>query len=79
MAKYQLARHCRFNTEVVEARWDDGTGRWAVRVRTPEGAEETLDARFVISAVGSLNLPKMPAIPGMDSFEGPSFHSARWD
>jgi 4-hydroxyacetophenone monooxygenase len=32
----------------------------------------------VISAVGSLNLPKMPAIPGMDTFEGPSFHSARW-
>jgi len=78
LAKYQLARHCRFNTEVIEARWDESTGRWAVRVRTPEGAEETLDARFVISAVGSLNLPKMPVIPGMDSFEGPSFHSARW-
>jgi 4-hydroxyacetophenone monooxygenase len=78
LAKYQLGRHCRFDTEVVEARWDESTGRWAVRVRTPEGAEETLDARFVISAVGSLNLPKMPAIPGMDSFEGPSFHSARW-
>ncbi len=78
LAKYQLARHCRFDTEVVEARWDEGRGRWAVRVRTSEGAEETLDARFVISAVGSLNLPKMPAIPGMDSFEGPSFHSARW-
>jgi 4-hydroxyacetophenone monooxygenase len=78
LAKYQLARHCRFNTEVLEARWDEGTNRWAVRVRTPEGAEETLDARFVISAVGSLNLPKMPAFPGMHSFEGPSFHSARW-
>jgi 4-hydroxyacetophenone monooxygenase len=78
LAKYQLARHCRFNTEVVEARWDEGSSRWAVKVRTPEGTEKTLDARFVISAVGSLNLPKMPAIPGMDSFEGPSFHSARW-
>ena len=78
LAKYELARHCRFNTEVVEARWDEGGGRWSVKVRTPEGTEETLDARFVISAVGSLNLPKMPTIPGMDSFEGPSFHSARW-
>ena len=78
LAKYELARHCRFNTEVIEARWEEGRGRWAVQVRTPEGAGETLDARFVVSAVGSLNLPKMPAIPGMDSFEGPSFHSARW-
>jgi len=78
LAKYELAPHCRFETEVVEARWDEGRKRWAVRVRTPEGSEETLDARFVISAVGSLNLPRMPAIPGMDSFEGRSFHSARW-
>jgi len=78
LAKYQLARHCSFNTEVVEARWDERRARWAVKVRTSDGVEETLDARFVISAVGSLNLPKMPAIPGMDSFEGPSFHSARW-
>jgi 4-hydroxyacetophenone monooxygenase len=87
LAKYELASHCRFNTEVIEARWHDGPdgpggdqeeGHWAVRVRTPEGAEETLDARFVISAVGSLNLPKMPTFPGMDSFEGLSFHSARW-
>ena len=34
---------------------------------------------FVISAVGSLNLPKLPDIPGMADFAGPSFHSARWD
>jgi 4-hydroxyacetophenone monooxygenase len=90
VAKYELGRYCRFNTEVIEARWHDGgggggagdgggeQGHWAVRVRTPEGTEETLEARFVISAVGSLNLPKMPDFPGMDSFEGPSFHSARW-
>ena len=37
-----------------------------------------LDARFVISAVGSLNIPRLPDIPGMDVFAGPSFHSARW-
>ena len=43
-----------------------------------DGAESVLEARFVISAVGSLNLPRMPDIPGMDSFAGPSFHSARW-
>ena len=79
LAKYDLARHCRFNTEVMEAEMGQkGAVSWAVKIRTPEGTEETLDARFVISAVGSFNLPKMPEIPGMDSFEGPSFHSARW-
>jgi 4-hydroxyacetophenone monooxygenase len=78
LAKYDLARHCRFSTEVLDARWDEEHDRWTVRVRTPDGAEETLEPRFVISAVGSLNLPKMPSIPGMDSFDGPSFHSARW-
>ena len=76
--KYGLRGHCRFNTEVVEAGWDDGAERWTVTVRTPEGEIETLDAKFVISAVGSLNLPKLPDIPGMDSFAGRSFHSARW-
>ena len=45
----------------------------------PDGTTETLDAFAVISAVGALNQPRMPDIPGMDDFAGPSFHSARWD
>ncbi len=76
--KYDLGPHIRFHTEVTEARWDDDRQRWAVELRTPDGANETLDARFVVSAVGALNLPKYPDIPGMDDFAGPSFHSARW-
>ena len=47
-------------------------------MRGPDGDEEVLEARFVISAVGSLNLPRLPDIAGMDDFAGPSFHSARW-
>ena len=43
-----------------------------------DGAEESIHARFVFSAVGSLNLPRLPDIPGMDTFAGPPFHSARW-
>jgi 4-hydroxyacetophenone monooxygenase len=50
-----------------------------VRIRRPDGTEEKLEARAVISAVGHLNRPKLPDIPGMDSFAGPSFHSACWD
>lgn len=77
--KHDLRPHCRFGTEVTAARYDDATGRWAVEVRGADGSTETLDARFVISGVGALNLPKLPDIPGMDDFAGPWFHSARWD
>ena len=47
-------------------------------VRSADGTTGTLDARFLISGVGSLNNPRMPDIPGMSDFAGPSFHSARW-
>jgi 4-hydroxyacetophenone monooxygenase len=76
--KHALAPHCRFDTRVTDATWDEATARWRVRIEAPDGAEEVLEARFVISGVGSLNLPKLPDIPGMDTFAGPSFHSARW-
>lgn len=79
MKKYGVDAHCRFNTEVTSARFDETTGRWAVDVRAPGGQSETLDAFAVISAVGSLNNPHIPDIPGMHDFNGPSFHSARWD
>jgi 4-hydroxyacetophenone monooxygenase len=76
--KYGLREHCRFDTEVVAATWDDDTSRWRVRVRDAARNEEVIDARFVISAVGALSLPRWPAIPGMDSFTGRSFHSSQW-
>jgi 4-hydroxyacetophenone monooxygenase len=75
---YGLAAHCRFSTTVSRLTWDEAEQRWRVDVTGPDGTPETLHARFVISAVGSLNLPKLPDIPGMDTFAGPSFHSARW-
>lgn len=76
--KYDLRAHCRFGTTVTSVTWDDAGARWRVGVASADGVDETLEARFVISAVGSLNLPRMPDIPGMDSFAGPSFHSTRW-
>ena len=76
--RYELGPHCRFGTEVTGAEWDDDAGRWCVAIRSADGEVDALDARFVISAVGSLNIPKMPDIEGMDTFAGPSFHSTRW-
>jgi 4-hydroxyacetophenone monooxygenase len=76
---FGLRGDIRFRTEVLSADWDEARCLWSLRVRTPSGAEETVEANAVISAVGQLNRPKMPEIRGMTAFEGPSFHSARWD
>jgi 4-hydroxyacetophenone monooxygenase len=79
MDKYRIGEHVRWETEVLGAVWDDDTATWSVRIRAADGTEETLVARAVISAVGQLNRPHLPEIPGQDTFVGPSFHSARWD
>jgi len=76
--KYGLRPHCRFATAVTKIEWDDDEARWHVHVRDADGNVDVVDARFVVSAVGSLNIPHIPDIPGMDTFAGPSFHSARW-
>jgi 4-hydroxyacetophenone monooxygenase len=73
-----LRPHCRFGAAVTAITWDEPAARWRVEVADAAGATEVLEARFVVSAVGSLNLPHVPEIPGMDTFAGPSFHSARW-
>jgi 4-hydroxyacetophenone monooxygenase len=77
--EYGVRDHIRFNTEVTSAAFDEQRCVWAVRVRTPDGREETIEAQALISAVGQLNQPKMPEIAGREGFAGPSFHSARWD
>jgi 4-hydroxyacetophenone monooxygenase len=76
--KFDLRAHCRFGTTVTEVVWQEDKAMWRVAVTDESGREDVLQARFVISAVGSLNLPRLPEIPGMETFAGPSFHSARW-
>jgi cation diffusion facilitator CzcD-associated flavoprotein CzcO len=73
--KYGLYPHIRFNVEVRDLKFDEGTARW--RLTTSDGNTEEFDA--VVSAVGQLHKPRMPQISGIESFGGPSFHSARWD
>lgn len=72
--EYDVRKVIRFGTEVVSADYDPKHARW--RLRTRDGAE--LTAVALISATGALNRPKIPAIPGMDSFTGSSFHTAQW-
>ena len=80
MRKYGVDEHCRFDTEVTggDVRRGHGplVGRGAHRATAPSTASTRSRS---ISAVGALNQPHLPDIPGMDDFAGPSFHSARWD
>ncbi len=64
-----------FQTEVTELEWDDGTARWIVR--TNRGDE--MRARFVLMCTGPLHRPKLPGIPGIETFGGHAFHTSRWD
>jgi 4-hydroxyacetophenone monooxygenase len=77
--EYGVRPHVRFNTEVESMAFNDETATWTLQLRTGDGRRETMEANAVVSAVGQLNRPKMPEIKGLGSFEGPSFHSARWD
>ncbi len=75
---YGLRKHIRFNTEVKTCVYDDAKALWRVSV-TRDGKQETLSAISVISAVGQLNRPKWPDIPGQDKFKGIAFHSTEWE
>jgi 4-hydroxyacetophenone monooxygenase len=79
MDKYDVGSHVRWETEVTDATWDDASATWTVRTRGLDGTASTLEARAVISAVGQLDRPKLPSIPGRDQFAGNAFHSAEWD
>jgi 4-hydroxyacetophenone monooxygenase len=66
-----------FNTEVKSLVWDEASSMWEITVDGSEGVR-TIRSNGVITAVGFLNRPKMPDIPGMETFRGPSWHTARW-
>lgn len=72
---FQLYDHAMFQTKVERMQWDDASGRWIVT--TDRG--DTLRARFISVSQGPLAKVKLPGIPGIHSFKGHMFHSARWD
>jgi cation diffusion facilitator CzcD-associated flavoprotein CzcO len=69
-----LIAHTRFGQRVERAQWIERRARWEVSTAT--GGRYR--ARFLISAVGPLHHPAYPTLPGIERFEGPAFHSARW-
>jgi len=77
--RYAVRGRIRFATEVIGARWDEAAGQWTLRLRQRGAADdETLVVNAIISAVGQLNRPKVPDIPGRGQFAGVAFHSAQW-
>ena len=74
-ADHGLDVHLRASTEIATLRWSDDARRWSLT--TAGGAEHHFD--FVVSAVGMLDVPHIPDIPGAARFRGRQFHSARWD
>ncbi len=73
--KFELYDGALFQTEVTEMRWDEPTLRWIIS--TDRG--DQIRARFVAMSNGPLNRPKLPAIDGIDTFQGHTFHTSRWD
>ncbi|AGB25691.1 putative flavoprotein involved in K+ transport [Mycobacterium sp. JS623] len=73
--KYGLRPHIRFNTKVLGADFDDESDCWRVRIEP----ERVITARFLVNACGITIMPKIPDIDGVDSFSGPTMHTARWD
>ncbi len=72
---FDLYDNALMSTEVTGLEWDEPSCRWIIR--TNRGDE--MRARFVAMGTGPLHRPKLPGIPGLDTFAGHSFHTSRWD
>ncbi len=77
--KYGILPHVRFGTVVSSARFDAQAGCWHIRVCDRSGATSEIEADVLVSGVGQLHRPVVPKLPGLDSFDGECFHSARWN
>jgi cyclohexanone monooxygenase len=73
--RYDLYSGALFQTSVTELRWNEKDGRWIVTT----DRKDKISARFVVVCSGLLSNPKLPKIPGIETFEGHSFHTSRWD
>jgi cation diffusion facilitator CzcD-associated flavoprotein CzcO len=71
--RFGVMEKVRTGTEVESASWDEEAGRW--RLETSAGPHE---ADFLVAACGQLSVPKVPPLPGLESFAGPAFHTAEW-
>jgi cation diffusion facilitator CzcD-associated flavoprotein CzcO len=71
--RHGVTERIRTDTNVESARWDGERAKWVLE--TSAGRHE---ADVLLTACGQLSVPAVPAIPGLDSFAGPAFHTAEW-
>jgi 4-hydroxyacetophenone monooxygenase len=75
----QLLESIRFNSDVVRAAWNEDDSQWELVVKdTLSGEVSVVQVHALISAVGVLNQPKIPAFKGRDKYRGETIHSAEW-
>ena len=72
--KFDHLKDINFSSDVSDALYDDSTRSWKIKLSNGD----TYTCRFLIAGIGLLSQPTMPKIKGIDSFKGPSFHTARW-
>ncbi|MFH5229367.1 flavin-containing monooxygenase [Antrihabitans spumae] len=73
--KYNLRPHIRFGQNMTRGYWDESENRW--HAFASDGQEYV--AQFVVSAIGALHVPSIPALDGIEEFTGAAFHSAQWN
>ena len=73
--KFDLYRDTCFYTDVTEIAWDEASGLWTIR--SDQG--DAMRARFVVVSAGVMDRPKLADLPGLEKFQGHSFHTSRWD
>ena len=73
--KFDLYRDACFQTRVETLRWDEEESCWIVSTNR----NDRMKVRYLCLATGPLNRPKLPGIPGIENFQGHSFHASRWD
>jgi 4-hydroxyacetophenone monooxygenase len=74
---FEVRERVQFDTEVQSLSWDENAGEWEIVADSP-GGQRVLRASAVISCVGFLSRPSIPAFKGAESFRGRVFHTARW-
>lgn len=72
---FKLYEKAYLQTEVVAMNWDESSSRWIIKTNR----EDAIKAKFVIMCNGPFNRPKLPGIPGINSYKGHTFHTSRWD
>ena len=73
--RFDLYDNALMQTEVISTEWNEDARRWLVTTNR----QDCLKARFVVHSNGPLNRPKLPAIKGISSYKGHTFHTSRWD